>query len=305
MRHQEVIFALNGQTLYLDPPELSQASAPGATVYAVDRADTDAAETATTGSASVDTVNTTLAADAAPGDNTLTLASGTGLGRRRFLVTSAAGLSEYVDVIGVNGAAVTLQRPLINDYNSGATFKGTRISISLSNTWVADSTKLTDVRCTSYRVRWTYTVDSAPQLAVTYFDLVRYSARALVTAQDIDNRYAGWIDRLPPDHIANQGASLIDSALEAIKLDAIGDSQALRRMRDSQIIRELVICKVNLLAIENQVYAGKASLEALTAASNAYTLRYQQLMREPKALSDETGSGAATEPAERLPLWRR
>jgi hypothetical protein len=220
----------------------------------------------------------------------------------RYLLAGTDGLSEHVDVVAVGTTSVRVQRPLINDYASASTFQGTRISVSVDETWVTDDTNITDC---GYRVRWTYTADGETQLAVTYFDLVRYSARALVTAQDVANRFPGWIDRLPPDHRENQGASLIDAAFQAVKIDALGDAQVLRRLRDSQIIRELTICKANLLAIENQVYAGGANLDGLTAARNLYEQRYQQLVRQPKAPSSTGNGGGATETAERLPVWRR
>lgn len=301
MRHAEILFNVVGQSLYLDPPELARASAPTCVVYELGQDDDGPTESAI-GAASVDAVDTTLTADVLAGSVELTLASTADIRRTgRYLLTGSDGLAEHVDVIAV-GSTVRVQRPLVNDYATGATFQGTRISATVDSTWVADDTNIIDG---GYRVRWTYTVDGETQLAVTYFDLVRYSARALVTGQDVDNRYPGWLDRLPPDHRENQGASLIDSAFQAVKLDALGDSQILRRLRDSQILRELTIVKANLLAVENQVYAGGGNLDGLTAARNQYTQRYQQLLREPKAPSDESGEGGATAPAERLAVWRR
>lgn len=306
MRHAEIIYGVTGQVLYLDPPDLVRASDPSVTVYPTGAGDDGPTEAATSGSASVDAVDTTLTDDVDAGSQDLPLDDVTDIVRgRRYLITNAAGLSEHVDVIGV-GTTVRLQRPLVHDYASGAAFQGTRISIALDDTWVANRSKLTDTGDSSgYRARWVYTVAGLIQLAVTYFDLVRYPARSLVTGQDIDNRYPGWLDRLPPDHRENQGASMIDSAFEAIKLDALGDSQVIRRMRDTQILRELVIVKANVLAVENQVYAGSTNLDGLTAAREAYQQRYLQLVREPKAPTDNGGSGAATGPADRLAVWRR
>lgn len=301
MRHAEILFDVAGQVLYLDPPEIARASAPSCTVYELAQDDDGPTESATTGAASVDSVGTALTVAATAGDVELTVSDTTGITRAgRYLVAGADGLAEHVDVVAV-GTTVRVQRPLVNDYAIGATFQGTRISIAIDTTWGADSTNLE----TGYRVRWTYTSGGSVQLAVTYFDLVRYQARALVTAQDVDSRFPGWIDRLPPDHRENQGASLIDAAFQAVKMDALGDAAVLRRLRDSQIIRELTLCKANLLAIENQVYAGGGNLDGMTAARDLYTQRYQQLVRQPKAPSDTGSGGGATAPAERLPVWRR
>lgn len=308
MKHAEILFGVAGQRLYFDPPELARAASPTATVYRLGIDDDGTPETATTGAVAVDAVDTTLAEAAHAGNNVLELASGTDVARwRRYLLTSTAtGLAEHVDSIGVVGAAVALQRPLLNDYAVGAKVQGTRISVALDASWTATKAKLSDVGdCLGYRVRWTYTVDGEPQVAVTYFDLVRYSARQLVTAADIDGRFPGWIDRLPPDHRENQGASLIAAALEDVKLDALGDAQQLRRLRDTQVIRELIMAKADVLAIEAQVRAGSANTDGLTTARDHYDQRYRQLVREPKVSVDNAGGGAATGPAERLPVWRR
>lgn len=306
MRHLELLFGVSGQSLWFDPPELARPSSPDVTVYPLGVDDDGQAEPATTGAASVDSVNTTLTGDALSGANELALDDTTGIVRgRRYLLTSADGLSEHVDVLAV-GTTVRLQRPLVNDYATGSSFQGVRLSIAVDSSWASNRSKLSDSGDSAgYRVRWVYTVASYIQLAVTYFDLVRYQARSLVTAQDIDNRFPGWLDRLPPDHRENQGTSLIDSAFESIKLDALGDAQVIRRIRDSQIMRELVILKANQLSLESHLYAGGQNLDGLNAAREMYQQRYQQLVREPKAPSDSGGNGAATGPATRLPVWRR
>lgn len=321
MRHAEIIFALAGQVFAFDPPE-GRPSSPDVDVFGWATDDNGTPEAATTGSASVDAANTTLAADAAAGDKQLTLASGSSLARRRrYLVTGADGNSETVEVAAHAGTAVLLRAPLLNDYEAGATFQGTRISIAVSSTWASDTSKISDLLedtwrtsvlasrdwspgSAGYRLRWTYTVDGVALMGVSYADLVRYAAKNLCSALDVDRRIPGFIDRLPPDYRQDQGAALIEEAHQAVRFDAMGDGQVLRRIRNTEVLTDLVIYRANLMAIEAQVLAGGANLDALELARSLYTQRYNQLLREPKVPVDGTGGGSSGA-AERLPVWRR
>ncbi len=320
--HAEIILGLSGQVLFYDPPEAARPSSPACTVYGAYADDGGGAVAATSGAASVDSVNTTISAAAYPGDQTLTLTSGTGIARnRRYLLTAASGVSEIVELAGIAGTTATLRMPLVNEYASGATFQGTRISIAVDNTWAATASNLTDaladpddIRFASvtsvapgaagYRVRWTYTADGASQLGVSYFDLVRYQAKSIVTPLAVDRLFPGWIDRLPPDYRIDQGSALIDEAFLAVKLDALGDSQLLRRIRDTQVLADLVKHRANLLAMQNDVMAGRRDSSAFQLAQDLYDRRYTQLIREPKVSVDQGGGGAHGE-AIRQPAFRR
>lgn len=325
MKHAEIIFGLASQSFTYDPPEPYRPSGtPTVDVYRGYDDDTATAVTATTGACSVDSVNTTLSASASQGDTELTVTSGTSIARERiYLVTSAAGLYERVEVAGISGTTVTLRQPLINDYASGATFQGTRITISVLDSWAANASNLTDaldvvdtdVRtiessnsiapgAAGYRLRWSYTVNSVATLGVSYADLVRYQSKNLVSPLDVDRLFPGWIDRLPPDYRVDQGAALIAEAYTAIRLDAFADSQLVRRMRDTQVVADLVKYRANLLAMQNDVMAGRRDISALTVAQDAYDRRYNQLVREPKIAVDQGGNGANGE-ARRQPAFVR
>lgn len=296
-RHQEILFGIDGQAFALDVLE-GRPSAPSVTVYDAEMDDGGQSEAATSGAASVDSVNTTVDVAADAGDNTLTLDSVDSVAKgRRYLVN---GL-EWAEVIGISGLVVTLRRPLLNAHAVGATFQGCRISIGVDSTWVADDANLT---CAGYRLRWEYTVNGSVTVGVSFATLVRYASKTLLTALDIDDRIPGWIDRLPPDHIDDQGAALIASSFEALRFDALGDAKLLRAIRDTETLRELAIYRANLCSVEAQVLAGSATLDALSTARDLYKQRYQQLLREPKVGIDATGDGAASS-GSRLSLWRR
>jgi len=325
MRHQEVIYNLTGQSFFYDPPEGRPSASPTPTcqVYlATDSDDAGVTESATTGSCSIDSVDTTLSAAAVAGAVSLAVASGTAIARgRRYLITDTDGDRELVEVASISGTTVGLRRPLSNDYASGSTFQGTRISISVSATWVADRSNITDALGSSwrtdveddpsmyaghagYRLRWAYTVGGVATIGISFADLVRYAAKNLVTPLDVDGRFPGWLDRLPPDNQRDQGASLVDLAFQAVRFDLLADAQTMRKVRDTDIVGELTMFRANLMAAEHNVLAGLVDKTVAELAGDMYKQRYNQLAREPKFPVDSAGSGASTQ-AQRLPAWRR
>ncbi len=324
MRNQEVIYNLLGQSFFYDPPEGQPTGTPTLTVYLATNDDDQTGESAA-GACTVDTVSTTLATAAVAGDETLTVGSGTGIARtRRYLLTSVDGHREWIDCTAITGTTVTLRRPLVNSYAvTTSTFKGCRISAAVDSTWVATKSKITDVLgatwntalpvnldispgAAGYRLRWAYTVGGVATIGVSYADLVRYQAKNLVSPLDVENRFPGFIDRLATDYVVDQGQALVDEAFCSLKMDAMADAQLLRRVRNTEVLRELVIYRANLSAKENAVLSGGDvnALQALELAQKLYAQRYDQLLREPKVPVDQTGSGASAE-AVRLPVWRR
>ncbi len=307
MRHAEVVYNVTGQTFSYDPPEGQPTGTPTVSVFRSDVSDDGTAESATTGSCSVDSVATTLSASAALGATSLTVTSGTGIAvGRRYLLKTAGGVREWTEVLSVSGTAVGLRRPLSSAYASGSTFVGCRISIAVNATWVADKNKITnwDAGLAGYRLRWVYVVDSTTRVGASFADLTRYALATLVTPLDVDAMSPGWIDRLPPDYQADQGAALVTEASQAVRMDAIADGQVLRLVRNTEILRELVIRRAIWMATEHAAIAGALNTDARQVAKDAYDRRYTQLLREPHVAVDAGGTGAATI-AERVSVWRR
>ena len=319
---QELIYSVNSQTLYFDPPEGQATGTPTVTVYGATNDDDAGSEAATTGACSVDSVSTTFTANL--GDTEITVADATSITRkRRYIVANPAGETEWAEIKSVSGTTIGLRQPLKNDYSSGSTLKGCRLSIAVSNTWAATKAKISDILdptgrgwrtdmdsdtwvagASGYRVRWSYTVGGVATIGVSFFDLVRYQAKNLVTPLDVDRRFPGWLDRLPTDYQEDQGQALIDEAFQAIKMDALGDEQVIRRIRDTQVIRELTIFRANVLSQEASLFAGGSNAEMVKAAQDLYEQRYKTLIREPKVPADQTGGGASSQ-GTRLPAWRR
>lgn len=327
MLTQDLIFNVGNQSFFYDPPEGQPTGTPTVQVFAVMSDDTGPTVPATTGACTVDSVSTTTSANASQGDRFVTVVSATGITRgRRYLLGSSNGDQEWVHVVAVNGLNVTFRHPLQNAYASGTALVGCRISIAVDSTFSTTSTYITDVLdptgrawltannaiawipgAAGYRLRWSYTVNGTATIGVSFANLVRYQAKNLVTPIDVDARFPGWIDRLPTDYQEEQGARIIDEAFRALKMDALGDDQVLRRMRDTEVIRELTIFRANLIAVEASAFAGNESAfdqQRIALARELYSQRYDQLMRQPKIPADQMGGGAAMDPI-RLAISRR
>lgn len=307
VRHQEIILSLTGQSFVFDPPEGQPTGTPTVQVFRADSDDTSTAESATTGSCSVDSVSTTLTSTASVGDTAITISSASGLAiGTRYLLANAGGESEWVEVKSIASTTIGLRRPLLNDQTTASTLKGCRISIGVNSTWVADVSNITEWSAgfAGYRLRWAYTVASVARIGVSYADLTRYAWKNLTSPLDVDTRFPGWIDRLPPDYQEDQGAALVEEAFHAVRMDAMGDDAVLRRIRNTEVVRELVIHRAALMQVEHATLTGSTNADALKAAQDAYDRRFNQLLRSPKVPTDNAGGGAGGQ-SNPLPVWRR
>lgn len=86
------------------------------------------------GTASVDSVNTTLGIGANKGESTVAVASATGItvGREYLVGDGSLSPKEMVRVKGISGVQIRLYRPLINAHKDGAGFVGTRLSFGVT-----------------------------------------------------------------------------------------------------------------------------------------------------------------------------
>lgn len=310
---QEIVLGGGTQYLILDCEDGRPTSVTSVTVYAADMDDTGTAESATTGSASVETnPNTTISAAAGPGNNTdptaMTLTAGTGvaIGRVYRITEDGTGVYEDFQVASVNGTAVKARHPLKNDYSSGSTVVSCRSSIAVDSTWLADTNNL----CRpfdpnpGYRVAWLVVIGGETRRYVRYFDHLRYPARHGVTPIDVDQAHPGWLDSLPPDYQADQGRALIDRAFQSIKFELYGDGKADQAIRNAELLARLVIERCPLQKLEDDALRGAGNAEGLALAEKQFRKIYDQTFRAPVAPVDESGGGAS-QPVRPTPLTRR
>lgn len=243
----DVLFGVTGQSLVFDAPEGRASSITTSEVFETTAGDDGTAESATTGSAAVETnPNTTF--DAASGDGqtnpnkcNLTATTGIAVGRR-YLATNSLGERDWVEVTGFASADYALARePLVNAYASADMFASTRISHAIDSTWVADSNNLSQAYDPNPRYRWrlVYVVSSVTYIHDVYFDLVRYAARYDVTGLDVERRFAGWLRAVGTFEREDQGASVIAEAFQHVKFDLYNLGIADQSIRNREVANEL------------------------------------------------------------------
>lgn len=240
---------------------------------------------ATTGECRVDPVDTVLEGDAYRGSHSIRVANAEGIvARGRYLMARPEGEREWIEVTAVAGTTLSLKHPLIHRYAGAATIVGCRISIAADPAWVSRRDNLSDTGrhrgLAGYMLRWTYTVDGIEMTGVSFADLVTLPSAELVTPQDVDARNPGFIAGLPSEHRANQGADFIAEAFRAVRLEAVGDSHAQRKIRDTRILRELVNARTQVIRLEHEVIHGEKRAEELAIAEKRYRSRYAQLVKQ-------------------------
>ena len=280
-------YNVTGQSIHFDCPEGRPSSVTSVAVYDSDSGDSDTAETATTGSAAVETnPDTTLDgsagfSEANPKLIPLTATTGVSVGRS-YLLDDGFVMREWVTVESLSsGVSVSAVHPLLNDYVSGVAFLSTRISIGMLDSWMQDDNNISDDVDPNpgYRVRWEYVVDGATYVHDDYFNLVRYTAGHTVIPADVDAVSPGWMDMLPTDYRQGQGRRLLDEAYKELQFDLHRVDIPQETLRNKDVVNRLVIRKALLMKQQADLAAGSlGALEMLEEARNEYQALLQGLV---------------------------
>ena len=305
---QDVVYALIGQALIWDPPEGVPSSVTFVSVYPLSTGDDGTAETATTGSASIDSVDTTVDATSGKGQGnerkiSLTATTNCAIGQRYQVTSAATAETEWVTLVGIASADyVVAAEPLQNAYASADTFKGARISISVDSTWVADSSNISDdsISTPGYRVRWVYVVDSVTYTHDGYFNLVRYPFNHSVTSADMLGVEPGWVNKLPTYHREDRGARIIDAAFDEVRTDIFLSGHAPEMIRDQPIIDRLVMRK----AREVLERFGESEMQQAYTAQEYNTL-LDGSIRVVTRVAEATGTGGGGQDTTAKAIWTK
>ncbi len=312
---QDLVFNVTGQSFFFDCPEGRPSSVTSAEVFPWGASDDTTAETATTGSATVET-NPNSTFDAASGKSSANpklcnLAATTSIAvGRTYLATDAQGAKEWVDVVSVDsGNSCTARHPLQRDYVSADTFESTRISISVLDAWIQNKNKITDNASATpgayWRIRWEYVVASVTYVHDSYADVVRYPGTHTVRPGDVDNASPGWLHRLPHDYMADNGSRLIDKAYHAVKMELRAECIADQLIRDQETLDHLVVLKTVEMTERARFYAGGGSFDIYDDARNTYSGEYLRLVKARLTIPIATDTGGAGVSVAPLPLLVR
>lgn len=247
-RRAAITYGVTGQSLELYPPEWAAGVPSAATFKVWEGGDGDDQAVEFEGSATVDSVSTTLdgAAGAARhaatgGRRRIPLTATTNIVKgREYLVENANGQVERVKVVAIaSGDYVDVQHDLAYDYASGATFKGLRMTAAVDATFVATEAKLNDPT-EPYRVLWTYTLGGVTRKHWTQFDLVRAAKQHGVTVQSLFGAWPSILQQFSPEERLVAGADLIDEAWSRVETDLKLNGIDPNSVRDPSLIDVLV-----------------------------------------------------------------
>ena len=175
MGRQEVIVDVGGGVSYLPTETGGRPSSATLIVYKPG----STTELVSSASATVDPGNTTLAALAAAGATTLTLASGSNFEvGPAYLLRNQSGQHEWVQFSAVAANhVVTLFEPTEYAYASNDPIVGVGLSATVASAKA-------DTINEAYRIAWTYTVDGVVYYAKTFFDVVYSKWPAVILRTD-------------------------------------------------------------------------------------------------------------------------
>lgn len=234
-RTEDVVFEVSGQVLLYRVPQGRPVSA---TFEVFDDAMGDDGVPEFIGAATVDAVNTTVAAASGPGQSdprrlNLTSTAGIVVGRKYLL--SESQLREWVEPVMVGSGFVRMRDRLQNDFTTAATLQSTYVLAAVDAAWVADSGNLSDLSDPNpdYRVRWSVDVSGSIQIAYSYFDLVRAPFLHSVDVNDLVARFPGLAEGLMTGDRLDQGRRIIDDAWRVVR----GELAALR-LNDTAILED-------------------------------------------------------------------
>jgi len=308
----QLIYNVTGQTLPLRVPQ----GRPTSATFEVFRnyaSDDGAAEF--TGTASVDSVNTTVnaASGASQADpQKVSLASTTGIVLGRKYLLSESSLREWVEPIEIRATYIRVRHPLLNDYTTSATFVSTWLSAAVTNAFIQDLGKLSDLSdlAPDYRVRWTILVGGTTIVAHSYFDVLRAEQRHSVDIDDVNERAPGLRDSLPKEYQAEEGRPLVDAAYRAVRAHFFAINFDVNALRDNEALDELIILRALRILAEGgwhpkAIDAGSYILQTTTNYDRFFETHFSVVLKHQTQF--QLGNALATQAVDSVPakFWRK
>lgn len=304
----DIVYGVTGQTLALRVLEGRPSSA---TFKVFNDFDSDDATPEFSGTATVDSVSTTVSGASGPSQadpQKILLTSTTGITIGSKYLLSESAKQEWVLPVEVTATYIRVRHPLRSDYTTSATFVSTGLTAAVDSTWVADLTNINSLIDSNpgYRVRWVIVVSGVTYVYYTFFDLVRASVGYQVDLSDLNDRAPGLVDSCPTEYQIDQGRPLLDAAWRSVqaRLSAMRiDTDALR---NDAITDELVILRaLNMLACAGWRPVNFDSLSEYIAVTQAQYDRFLEqhfLIAQPHKM--DTGTTGASDTVQRFVIGK-
>lgn len=309
-RTVDLIYGQTGQIVETYPEEWSSGvpSSASASVFEGEESLDNTAEF--TPSVTIDPVSTTVDAASGYGQTNksrlyLTATTNIAAGRQYLLEEDSNAVRELVTPRGIVSADyVDLEDDLKYDYSTGATFKGLRMYFTVDATWVATEANILLPTETSYKVVWTYTVNSLVRRQYTYLRLVRQVLKHGVTLRDLHEYFP---DLQYEQFLGQHGegfARMIDGAFDDFRIDVKRQGYEPSIVRDTEIVHKIVVLKTLLNAAEAGLAPGNRDVETyINERRSAYeSLLSGTIAAALKVAVDQGTEGGVTRPSLQT-LW--
>ena len=259
-----------------------------------------------TGTATIDTVNTTTTA-AAGSDTadarTLVVTSSTGIveGRKYRL-----GGREWIEPVRISGTTITTRQPITGVYSAGAVLESTYVSAPLDDAWIVDDDNLSDLGnpWPDFRIKWTATIGATTAVDYSFFDLVRVNMQYGIDIEDVNLRVPGLRDSMPTAYRDDNGATLLRSAWFSLQasLNAIGLTAD--AVRDAQFIDEAMVLKTMHVLAQGGWHPLTVDWQAFhDTTRDAFNTFLNQHLQSSQRHPLSTGSGSPSERKSGAPIW--
>ena len=244
-RTEQIVYNVTGQSLV---HRFIQGRPTAVTFKVFEDGEDDDADPEFEGSASIDTVSTTV--DATSGKSQadphkLSVAATTALVTGRLYRLTEDGHSRFVEPVEiVSGDYVRLRHALRHDYAVGATLESTYASVAIDATFIADIDNINDHEDPNpgWRVRLEATIGGSGYVEYAFFDVVRGLVEPHIAISDIEaHGCPNLADTLPAHYRPENGQSLVSAAERIMRsnLHAIDLNDA--ALRDNEVLDEYTI----------------------------------------------------------------
>jgi hypothetical protein len=231
-------------------------------------------EAATIGEPAVDDFAATLAEDSVVGARWLKLDSSRGIETGRRYVVGEAPATETVIVTTIQGPRVLLRQPMIHSFTAASPLRGCQVSIGVDPTWqrgLSRQVGLGGVGIDALRAKWSYMLHGTIRQAVEHVDLVFVSRASVVTPEDVERRYPGWLGN---ENTTSRAIELIAEAHDLVQRDAARANIGLNNMTEA---RELIELRARITSMEQMILYGRTRKADLDAAELQYRRRATEL----------------------------
>lgn len=304
MTKRALTYGLTGQVLEFYPPEhevVVDGAPTAAATYSIWRGTQSNDDTAAvTGTATLDSVSTTVATSAAgystSNRRSITLTSSTGVVvGGRYLIANTKSQREVI--VPFDATTILVENDLQYDYPVGATVKGLRQYFTIDPTFIADLVNVNAGLLPPHRVRWTYVTGSTTRHAWSYFDVARQQGKHNVTTDMLRAHFPDILEHEWRAQRGQQFAAQLDAAWSRFAFDVQAAGYNLHQLRSGPEVDEIVLRAALMIIAETGVHPPGLDGEAyIIRTRDAYNGMFARMVSASLRVWYDDGNSGAINP---------